>query len=68
MSVFFDDKLLTEVTPSMIEEIVSNMYRTEIPLRGSPLKWLNSYIVKGGDRFLIIDTGFNREELSLIHI
>jgi glyoxylase-like metal-dependent hydrolase (beta-lactamase superfamily II) len=46
----------------MIEEIVPNMYRIEIPLRGSPLKSLNSYIVKGGDRFLIIDTGFNREE------
>ena len=38
------------------------MYRTEIPLPRSPLKWLNSYIVKGGDRFLIIDTGFNCEE------
>jgi glyoxylase-like metal-dependent hydrolase (beta-lactamase superfamily II) len=46
----------------MIEEILPNMYRTEIPLHGSPLKWLNSYIVKGADRFLIIDTGFNREE------
>ena len=46
----------------MIEEIIPNIYRTEIPLRGSPLKWLNSYIVKGSDRFLIIDTGFNREE------
>jgi len=46
----------------MIEEIVPNLYRTEIPLQGSPLKWLNSYIVKGDDRFLIIDTGFNREE------
>jgi glyoxylase-like metal-dependent hydrolase (beta-lactamase superfamily II) len=46
----------------MIEEIVPNMYRTEIPLYGSPLKWLNSYIVKGDDRFLIIDTGFNRED------
>jgi len=46
----------------MIEEIVPNLYRTEIPLHGSPLKWLNSYIVKGDDRFLIIDTGFNREE------
>lgn len=45
----------------MIEEIVSNLYRTEIPLPGSPLKWLNSYIVKGGNRFLIIDTGFNHE-------
>jgi glyoxylase-like metal-dependent hydrolase (beta-lactamase superfamily II) len=46
----------------MIEEIVPNLYRTEIPLPRSPLKWLNSYIVKGDDRFLIIDTGFNREE------
>jgi len=46
----------------MIEEIVPNIYRIEIPLPGSPLKWLNSYIVKGGGRFLIIDTGFNREE------
>jgi glyoxylase-like metal-dependent hydrolase (beta-lactamase superfamily II) len=46
----------------MIEEIVPNMYRTEIPLHGSPLKWLNSYIVKGDNRFLIIDTGFNRED------
>jgi glyoxylase-like metal-dependent hydrolase (beta-lactamase superfamily II) len=46
----------------MIEEIAPNIYRTEIPLPRSPLKWLNSYIVKGGDRFLIIDTGFNREE------
>jgi len=46
----------------MIEEIMPNLYRTEIPLPKSPLKWLNSYIVRGGDRFLIIDTGFNREE------
>jgi glyoxylase-like metal-dependent hydrolase (beta-lactamase superfamily II) len=46
----------------MIEEIVPNLYRTEIPLSGSPLKWLNSYIVRGDNRFLIIDTGFNREE------
>lgn len=46
----------------MIEEILPNLYRTEIPLPKSPLKWLNSYIVKGGDRFLIIDTGFNRKE------
>ena len=30
----------------MIEEIVSNMYRAEIPLPKSPLKSLNSYIIK----------------------
>ena len=46
----------------MIEEILPNLYRTEIPLPKSPLKWLNSYIIRGEDRFLIIDTGFNREE------
>ena len=46
----------------MIEEIVPNLYRAEIPLHGSPLKWLNSYIVRGNDRHLIIDTGFNRED------
>lgn len=46
----------------MTEEIIPNLYRTEIPLPRSPLKWLNSYTIKGEDRFLIIDTGFNREE------
>ncbi len=46
----------------MIEEIVPNLYRVEIPLPKSPLKWLNSYVVRGDDRFLIIDTGFNRKE------
>ncbi|HOO89871.1 MAG TPA: MBL fold metallo-hydrolase [Syntrophales bacterium] len=46
----------------MTEEILPNLYRTEIPLPNSPLKWLNSYIIRGDDRFLIIDTGFNREE------
>lgn len=46
----------------MIEEIVPNLFRTEIPLPQNPLKWLNSYIIRGNDQFLIIDTGFNREE------
>jgi glyoxylase-like metal-dependent hydrolase (beta-lactamase superfamily II) len=46
----------------MIEEILPNLYRIEVPLPRSPLKALNSYIIKGNDRFLIIDTAFNREE------
>jgi len=46
----------------MIEEIVPNLYRMEIPLHKSPLQSVNSYVVAGGDRCLIIDTGFNREE------
>jgi len=48
--------------PIMIEKIVPNLYRTEIPLPNSPLKWLNSYIVKSEDKSLIIDTGYNLEE------
>lgn len=46
----------------MIEELLPNFYRIEVPLPRSPLKALNSYVIKGGDRFLIIDTAFNREE------
>jgi glyoxylase-like metal-dependent hydrolase (beta-lactamase superfamily II) len=46
----------------MIEELLPNLYKVEIPLPKSPLKALNSYIVKGRHRFLIIDTAMNREE------
>jgi glyoxylase-like metal-dependent hydrolase (beta-lactamase superfamily II) len=46
----------------MIEELLPDLYRVEIPLPRSPLKALNSYVVKGRERFLIIDTGMNREE------
>lgn len=46
----------------MIEEILPNFYRIEVPLPGNPLKALNSYLIKGRERNLLIDTGFNREE------
>ena len=46
----------------MPEEILPGIYRIEIPLPKNPLRALNSYVVKGRDRFLIIDTGMNREE------
>lgn len=45
----------------MIEEIFNDFYRLEIPLPRSPLKAVNSYLIKGEDRCLIIDTGMNRE-------
>ena len=45
----------------MPEEICRNLYRIEVPLPDSPLKSLNSYVVKGKDRNLVIDTGFNRK-------
>ncbi len=46
----------------MPEEILPNFYRIEVPLPGSPLEATNSYVIKGAERSLIIDTGWNRED------
>ena len=46
----------------MIEEVVTGIYRMEIPLPNNPLKMLNSYLVKGKNRHLLVDNGFNRPE------
>lgn len=46
----------------MVEQILPDVFRMEIPLPRSPLKALNSYLIRGKDRSLIIDTGMNREE------
>jgi len=46
----------------VIEEILPNLYRIEVPLPGSPLKAVNSYLIKGDGRFLVIDTGMNMAE------
>lgn len=46
----------------MVEKIMDNLYRIEIPLPRNPLKTLNSYLIKGDKRNLLIDTGFNRQE------
>ncbi|MBW2148531.1 MAG: MBL fold metallo-hydrolase, partial [Deltaproteobacteria bacterium] len=46
----------------MIEKILENLYRIEIPLPRNPLKAINSYVIKTPERNLIIDTGMNREE------
>jgi glyoxylase-like metal-dependent hydrolase (beta-lactamase superfamily II) len=45
----------------MCEEILPNLFRNKIPLPGSPLKYLNSYIIRDSERSLIIDTGLNRK-------
>jgi len=45
-----------------IEEIARNIYKIEIPLPRSPLKALNSYLIKAKERSLIIDTGWNHQE------
>jgi glyoxylase-like metal-dependent hydrolase (beta-lactamase superfamily II) len=45
----------------LIEEIIPRIFRADIPLPNSPLKATNSYIIKGKDRTLIIDTGMNED-------
>ena len=45
-----------------MEEILENLYRIEVPLPRSPLKTLNSYVLKGSDRNLVVDTGWNEKE------
>jgi len=46
----------------MIEEILPNLYKVEVPLPQNPLKAVNSYIVKAQGQSLIVDTGMKREE------
>ena len=46
----------------MIEELLPNLFRIEIPLPNNPLKYLNSYVIKDSPRNMIIDTGLNRKE------
>jgi len=46
----------------MCEEVLPNLFRLKIPLPESPLKYLNSYVIRDPERCLIIDTGLNRKE------
>lgn len=45
-----------------IEEQASGIYRIGVPLPNNPLKELNSYLIKGDESDLLIDTGFRCEE------
>lgn len=46
----------------MVEEILPNLFRIEVPLPKNPLRSINSYVIISEERNLIIDTGFNRSE------
>ena len=46
----------------MVEEILPDVYMMEVPLPGSPLKALNSYLIKSRRGSVVIDTGMNRKE------
>lgn len=45
----------------MVQELRPGLFRIKVPLPESPLKFLNSYVIKG-ERNLVIDTGLNRPE------
>lgn len=49
----------------MIEQIAARFYRMEIPLPNMALKSVNSYVIKGGRRNLIIDTGLDVAECKV---
>ncbi len=52
----------------MAEEIYPGLFRIEIPLPDTPLKYLNSYVIKSEPRSLIIDTGLNHDTcLTAMH-
>ena len=44
----------------MAKLIANNLWQLDIPLVGNPLKNLNSYLLVGEDRSLLIDTGFDQ--------
>ncbi len=44
------------------EQIAEDVYRIEVPLPDTPLRITNSYLLKGNDRDLLIDTGFNHPQ------
>ena len=46
----------------MIEEIYKNIYRIHVPLKGNPLKELNSYFISSEGEQLLIDNGFRTED------
>ena len=46
----------------MTEQLFPGIYKIEVPLPRNPLKMLNAYCIRGGERHLLIDNGFNRPE------
>lgn len=46
----------------MIEQILPDIFRLEVPIPNSPLKATNAYLIRGDDRNLLVDTGINNEK------
>lgn len=43
----------------MVRELYKNIYTFEVILPNSPLKYINIYVIRGKERSLVIDTGYN---------
>ncbi|MDO9534480.1 MAG: MBL fold metallo-hydrolase [Bacillota bacterium] len=50
----------------MFEEILPGIYRIEVPIPDNPLQTVNSYLLRGKEEDLIIDTGVDNEESSVV--
>ena len=46
----------------MVKKVYENIYMIEVSLPNNPLRVINAYVIKGKNKSLLIDTGFNREE------
>ncbi len=42
-----------------MRQIIDNIFNIQIPMPKNPLKYLNSYFIKGDNYNLIVDTGLN---------
>ena len=49
---------ITRDNGSCVEEVFDNIFRIPVKLPGSPLRELNSYLIREPGRSLLIDTGF----------
>lgn len=49
----------------MIELVEKDIFRIPVPIPNNPLKELNSYLIRGAERSLLIDTGFRLEACRL---
>jgi glyoxylase-like metal-dependent hydrolase (beta-lactamase superfamily II) len=45
-----------------MDEILPGLFRVKVPLPKSPLGFVNSYVIRGDARPLVIDTGLNHED------
>ncbi|HHU76624.1 MAG TPA: MBL fold metallo-hydrolase [Firmicutes bacterium] len=46
----------------MIEKVLPGIFRIALPMPGSPLQSVNTYLLRGKERDLLIDSGINQKE------